>query len=495
MIRTEQAHLQVAAISHAGMAGKNNEDRFAVSAYQLGMDNPTPSVLAVLCDGIGGHRAGEIAADLAVNSISQVVAECDGSQPLQVLQEAIHTTSQKIYHQSQDDSGQRGMGSTCACAWIIGNRLYTVTVGDSRIYLQRGEAITQLSTDHTWIQEMQDRGLISPDQAHSHPNAHMIRRYLGSPIPPEGDFRLRIGTDDSDELALTNQGLILQPGDKLLLCTDGLTDLVKDSEICTSLNRDLPGNHFKPPHLPSNPDQALGVALQELVDLANQRGGHDNITAIVMQVPPIEAGTSILMMKPTQVLPTAYGLKGSIDLTHNTRLAVLLNIGGTVLLFFFGWLFLIITQFIRPDYAYHLNLMVSSVNDLLKLIGVLLLVTLVMILVHEGVHGLFFLVYTHQRPSFGFRGYYAFASAPSWYLPRNPYLVVSLAPFVLISIIGSGLLAILPYVLIPPMLLLISMNAAGAIGDLMVSIWLLNKPATCLIQDFGDKVSLYLPKG
>jgi serine/threonine protein phosphatase PrpC len=191
------------------------------------------------------------------------------------------------------------MGSTCACAWIIGNRLYTVTVGDSRIYLQRGEAIYQLTTDHTWIQEMVDRCQISPDQAHNHPNAHVIRRYLGSPIPPEGDFRLRIGPGDRDELALANQGFILHPGDKLLLCTDGLTDLVKDSEIRSTLNRNLPGKPTSPHHQASNPNQKLGVALQELVDLANKRGGHDNITVIVMQVPPTPAIAAKPMVKTT----------------------------------------------------------------------------------------------------------------------------------------------------------------------------------------------------
>jgi len=201
------------------------------------------------------------------------------------------------------------------------------------------------------------------------------------------------------------------------------------------------------------------------------------------------------LMKPTQFLPPSYAPKGSFDLTHNTRLAIILNLGGTLLLFFFAWLFLSITQLLHPEYTYPISLMVSSLTDLLKLVGGLLSVTLVMILAHEGVHGFFFWLLTHQRPLFGFRGYYAFASAPGWYIPRNDYLVVSLAPFILISLIGLDLLAILPYALIPSLLLLISMNAAGAIGDLMVSIWLLKKPATCLIQDYGDKVNFYLPEG
>src|SRR5450756_2343537 len=190
MIRSEHAHLQVAALSHPGMTGKNNEDRYAVSAYRLGPDNAAPSLLAVLCDGIGGHRAGEVAAEIAVNTISQVVAESDASQPIQILQNAVQAASQRIYKQAQSNGERRGMGSTCACAWVIGSRLYTVSVGDSRIYLQRGDAIYQLTTDHTLVQELLERGQITPEQMRGHPNAHVIRRHLGSAVPPEGDFRL-----------------------------------------------------------------------------------------------------------------------------------------------------------------------------------------------------------------------------------------------------------------------------------------------------------------
>jgi hypothetical protein len=199
------------------------------------------------------------------------------------------------------------------------------------------------------------------------------------------------------------------------------------------------------------------------------------------------------MMNPTRELPSIYVLKSSFDLTHNVRLAILLNVLGAGLLFFFAWVFLEITRSMRPEFLDHINLEVSSIGDLLVLVGVLLAVTVVMVVVHEGVHGFFFWRITHQRPAFGYRGYYAYACAPGWYIPRNPYLVVSLSPFILISIVGVGLLAIVPYGLIPAMLLLVAMNAAGAIGDLIVSIWLFTKPEYCLIQDFGDKVSLYSP--
>jgi protein phosphatase len=166
------------------MKGKNNEDRFGVSAFRTPTQPPVPVLFAILSDGIGGNRAGEVASELAVNLISQHAAESDGKNPPQIMEEAIHRASEQIRQQAQEKLEQQGMGATCACVWIAGDRLYTATVGDSRIYLMRGEIIYQLSIDHTWIQEALERGLIQPDQVTGHPNAHVIRRYLGSPAAP-----------------------------------------------------------------------------------------------------------------------------------------------------------------------------------------------------------------------------------------------------------------------------------------------------------------------
>ncbi len=268
MIRSDRAHLMVTAQSHPGMTGKNNEDRYAVSAFRLSRSNLTPALFAVLCDGIGGHRAGEVAAEIAVDTISQKIAGSNPGQPIQELQDAIITASQKISERANSDEGRQGMGSTCACAWIIGNRLFTASIGDSRIYLFRQGSIHQLTTDHTWIQEALDAGLIDQRQIHGHPNAHVIRRYLGSPNPPQCDFRLRLHPDETDEQAVANQGTQLIPGDHLLLCSDGLTDLVDGSEIEKVLQ-----------------SSSRSSVTQILIDMANQRGGHDNITLVLLEVP------------------------------------------------------------------------------------------------------------------------------------------------------------------------------------------------------------------
>lgn len=269
MIRTDRAHMHVAALSHPGLTGKQNEDRFGVSSYVLAEDDPTPALLAVVADGIGGHRAGEVAAEIAVNAISEQVAASDARHPLRVLGNAVQAASNAIRAAASDQDDREGMGATCACVWVVGDRLFTASVGDSRVYLIRGGGIHQLTTDHTWVQEALERGILTPDQVRDHPNIHVIRRYLGSEKPPEADFRLRRRPGESDAQAESNQGLVLRGEDVLLLCSDGLSDLVYSDEILWAIRS----------------AKNLQAAAQALIDLANERGGHDNITVVLLSMP------------------------------------------------------------------------------------------------------------------------------------------------------------------------------------------------------------------
>ncbi len=268
MIPAERSHLHVSALSHPGMSGKNNEDRYAVSAFRVSQANPLPSVFAIISDGIGGHNAGEVAAEIAVDTISQQIAASDATNPVNTLEDAVIQASQAILAQSEDNPELLGMGATCACCWVIDDRLYVAHVGDSRTYLLRGDTITQLSTDHTWIQEAMDAGLLTPEELANHPNTHVIRRYLGSKKRVVPDMRLRLDPDESPSQANQNQGLKLLPGDQILLCSDGLTDLVSDEEIQATLR-----------------SGTLEEALKQLIAKANERGGHDNITTIALGVP------------------------------------------------------------------------------------------------------------------------------------------------------------------------------------------------------------------
>ena len=268
MIRIKRSPLYVAAVTHPGMAGRQNEDRFAVSAYRVSQNDPTPSVFAIVSDGIGGHRAGEVAAEMAVETISHMVSQSDARHPLDVLDRAVQVTSEAIASKAKDDTQRLGMGTTCACAWVIGDHLFTASVGDSRIYLLRSGGIMQLTVDHTWVQEAVEKGILQAEDARNHPNVHVIRRYLGSSKTPRADVRMRLAKDESDTQSRSNQGLRILPGDVLLLCTDGLTDHVDDDEL-----------------EPAVRGLDLQTAAKKLVDLACSRGGADNITVVLVLVP------------------------------------------------------------------------------------------------------------------------------------------------------------------------------------------------------------------
>ena len=296
MIRTSRAHLNVEAHTHQGMTGKNNEDRYAVASFHVSEKDNTPVLFAVLADGIGGHKGGEVAAELAVNHIMQSVARCDGRFSRDVIEQAINEASSAIAAHSASNDELKGMGATCAIVWVIDNKLYTAYVGDSRIYLMRGGRIQQLTVDHSWVQEAIEKGILTPELAREHPNVHVIRRYLGSPVPPEPDFRLYLFDGDGANHAENNQGTEVQPNDVLLLCTDGLTDLVWNDEILEVV-RTRP---------------TLKEASRALVNLANERGGHDNTTVILIGVPSGYKPRSAMKKKekPDWLLWLAGGIVG-----------------------------------------------------------------------------------------------------------------------------------------------------------------------------------------
>lgn len=269
MIPSKQHHLDVYAITDPGSQGRINEDSYQISSFVINEDDETPVLVAVIADGIGGHKAGEIASKIAVATIISAIAESDGTDPIWILKSALLEANHSITAEAGDDESRQGMGSTAVCALIIDQALYVATLGDSRIYLIRDQVVQQLSIDHTWVQEALDSGIINEEEARNHPRRHLIRSYLGSADPIRPDLRLYLDLNENQEQAKANQGLPLVPGDQVLLCTDGLTDLVADEEFLEILETDGSG------------DEHLG----KLVDLANLRGGHDNITIILLRAP------------------------------------------------------------------------------------------------------------------------------------------------------------------------------------------------------------------
>ena len=265
MIPTPHSDLTVGQGTHPGETGKNNEDRFGVSAYYG--EGGEQVTLAVIADGIGGNQAGEVASDLAVKTITRSVGRSSGTDYADILDQAVHQAAQAVVEAANARPDLKGMGTTCVVALFAGRRLYTAYVGDSRSYLARRGGILQTSVDHTFVQEAIEHGLLTPEEARNHPHRHVVRRHLGSDPNVRADFRLRLSEAEPPEHSMRNQGVLLDPGSRLVLCSDGLSDLVEPDEILQLLDR--------------NPPQA---AVDELILLARRRGGHDNITVIAIQV-------------------------------------------------------------------------------------------------------------------------------------------------------------------------------------------------------------------
>jgi hypothetical protein len=207
---------------------------------------------------------------------------------------------------------------------------------------------------------------------------------------------------------------------------------------------------------------------------------------------------SLRSQKAVQKLPEGYGLAHKLDLTKNIKLAIGLNLASLILFLVFGVFFFWLFSLVRPRAMFDDGLFTTGLllsESIITRFFVIILVYLGMIILHEAVHGLFFWIYTKEKPEFGFRGVYAYAGAPSWYLTKTPYLIVGLAPLVLISVAGFIAAIFLPSAWIFPVLLFITLNASGAVGDIYAFFWILSKPAGVLVQDFGDRMKVYAPGG
>ncbi|HEV3219105.1 MAG TPA: Stp1/IreP family PP2C-type Ser/Thr phosphatase [Candidatus Acidoferrales bacterium] len=255
--------IDVGARTDVGRVRENNEDAFLVVA---------PINLFIVSDGMGGEAHGEVASAIAVKTIAEH-CEADGADPsapmigeahpdlsprTNRLASAVNLANQRIYEASERDSDQRGMGATVVAAWLDGPKLSLVHVGDSRVYLLRAGALQQLTADHSLVAEQVRRGYITPQQAELSELQNVLTRALG---PHE-----EIQSDAAEHM--------LQPGDTLILCTDGVTRMVSDEEIASTL-------------LTTTGAQA---AADRLIDLANENGGVDNSTAIIVSIPPDHDG-------------------------------------------------------------------------------------------------------------------------------------------------------------------------------------------------------------
>jgi hypothetical protein len=194
------------------------------------------------------------------------------------------------------------------------------------------------------------------------------------------------------------------------------------------------------------------------------------------------------LFRTTNVRPDNTVLVYSLDLKKNKAVLWGMNLATLPLLFIFGWLFLTYLQLVRPVILTEIfSLPFKAIYFVISLV----VLFAVLILVHELVHGIFFWIFTHHRPSFGLRGWYAFASAPGWYIPRPRYLVIGLAPLVFLSVLGMLLLAVLPAPAVVLTLFAVTLNAASSVGDLWICIRLIFQRGPIAVEDLGDGMSFY----
>ena len=256
----ERAPLDVAQLSHPGMVRPHNEDSVFVDAE---------AGLAVLADGMGGYSAGEVASGIAVSVISggllpelrsgRELSKVDVASGLthaaQLLQQQIAAANKGIYEAAQLRPECAGMGTTLVAAVFCGSRVSIGHIGDSRCYRMRGDKFEQLTHDHSLLQEQIDSGVLTPEQAKYSLNKNLVTRALGiEAIVPADIVEYRVEANDI-----------------YLLCSDGLTDMVEPEAVQGIVDE-------------KRLDLALAAA--ELVDVANQNGGRDNISVVLVRVPP-----------------------------------------------------------------------------------------------------------------------------------------------------------------------------------------------------------------
>jgi hypothetical protein len=196
--------------------------------------------------------------------------------------------------------------------------------------------------------------------------------------------------------------------------------------------------------------------------------------------------------RPTLTLPAGYRPAGAIDLSTNLSAQIGLSAVAIVLFFLFGAGFIWIIGNLRPEVG-GIGGSFGPGGVLLGLLA-LLLTTVAVLVLHEAIHGLCFWIFTRAQPQYGFKGLYAYAAAPDWYLPRAAYAITGAAPLVLISLGGLALALVVPPAALPLLIYALSMNAAGAIGDILVIAWIVVSPRGALFRDGGDAVARFVPE-
>jgi len=249
----KKTQLRITGCTDTGLRRKYNQDQIGFN-QDLG--------IAVLADGMGGHQAGEVAANIAVDSVLEKLqniaihessGSITGSQLLDYVSNTISVSNTQIIEAAEADSERHGMGTTIVTAIVQGPHIYFGHVGDSRLYLYREQVVRRVTKDHSLVQELIDKGFYTEKEANNASIGNVVTRALGTKADVEVDTkRIEVEKDDV-----------------FLLCSDGLTDMVSDWQIAETI-------------ADFSPD--LELTASKLVDLANRYGGKDNISVILISV-------------------------------------------------------------------------------------------------------------------------------------------------------------------------------------------------------------------
>ena len=234
------------ALTDVGQRRKINQDCVYASVEPVGN---LPN-LFIVADGMGGHKAGDFASRFAVNAVRESIGASQETNPIKLIRDAIELANRGILRESDEHEEMRGMGTTIVVTTIIDRYAYTANVGDSRLYLL-GDTLNQITKDHSLVEEMVRLGEITEAEARNHPDKNIITRAVGATSNVDIDFF----------------DYKVRPGGIILMCSDGLSNMVEDEEIRRILRRTDP----------------IEDKARVLVETANENGGKDNIAVILVE--------------------------------------------------------------------------------------------------------------------------------------------------------------------------------------------------------------------
>lgn len=242
--------MKVCGMTDVGCHRKDNQDSYAIRQGEDG------TALLVVCDGMGGAQAGSVASSVAVEEFSAAVERALAGgvpdDPGRTLEDACRAANEKVYRLSRERREYEGMGTTLVAALVLPGGVWLANIGDSRCYVLEGDAIRQATVDHSLVQLLVERGEITPAEARVHPQKNLITRALGVDSHVECDVtRLEPG-----------------PGSRLLLCSDGLTNVLEDGTVLELSRREA----------------EIEPLCRALVELTLERGAPDNVTAVLAQL-------------------------------------------------------------------------------------------------------------------------------------------------------------------------------------------------------------------